>query len=75
MNSTQGIIKGDGAFVPSCYKHTSNLCIRGGPEIENTKLSDVLGPWFLEGDPEVASQYKKLDTCGSSLPCNTKCHC
>ena len=56
---TAGLAKGDGAFMPSCYVHTEDFCIRGGPRINHNgndiKLSEILGKWFNEGDPAKVS--------------------
>jgi len=78
FNSTRGLAKGDGAFMPSCYVHTEDFCIRGGPRINHNgndiKLSEILGKWFNEGDPAKASTYQLVEDCGD-MPCNTKCMC
>jgi len=66
----------DGLFMPSCFEHTGNLCMKGGPSVKGTKLAASLADWFFD-EGKVA--HALVDDCApassSSGPCNTFCKC
>ncbi len=75
-----GMKKGDGLFNPSCYDHTGNICIAGGPLVNGLRLADVLPNWFESQGPTTnASRYQHVDECnvkmGTQHPCNSRCKC
>ncbi len=64
----------DGLFMPSCFQHTGNLCMRGGPTVRGTKLAASLADWFFDVG---AVAHTLVDDCApvGSDPCNTFCQC
>jgi len=72
--SLQNKIKhSDGLFMPSCYEHTANLCMLGkSPKVEGKSYAQLFTEWLYQ-DHDEPLHY--IDTCESSLPCNTYCKC
>ena len=62
----------DGLFMPSCWAHTSDLCMKEGPRVKGVTFSQSLGDWFHGGN-EVPHQL--VDDCQGDDPCNAACHC
>lgn len=60
---------GHSVFMPNCYEHTDNLCMRGGPTIAGQSYGSALNDWFSNGKHE--SLY---DDCGD-FPCSKICDC
>lgn len=75
-----GVAKGDGLFVPSCFTHTSNICMQHGPTVQGVQLRDVLPVWF-DKDSTVGdgTAHQYFDSCnadeGTADPCNDHCYC
>ena len=63
--------KHDGAFFPSCFEHTANLCMLGGSLVQNISYAAVLSDWYF-GRNQLPHQL--IDDCGDA-PCNPKCTC
>lgn len=62
----------DGLFVPSCYQHTDNLCMRAtATRINNITFAEALFAWFFARQT-VPPQL--VDGCGDGL-CNPSCSC
>jgi hypothetical protein len=62
----------DGLFVPSCYAHTNNLCLRRGSRVRNVSYASSLHDWTLErGDVP----HQLVDDCLGDDPCNAHCGC
>jgi hypothetical protein len=79
VQAERGIFKGDGVFSPSCSNHTENVCMQGGPTLNGKKVGDMIGKWYVEEDPNLASAFQEVDMCndieGTGLPCNPYCYC
>ena len=77
--SKRGKYKGDGIFMPSCLKHAGNFCLHRGPVVNGKILRNILPNWFLEEDPNKASNFQEIDRCNdiqkTSLPCTEVCQC
>jgi hypothetical protein len=58
-----------GAFVPSCFEHTSDLCMTEGPKIGGLGYADLLGAWFF-GTP--GKKTILFDDCTGRV-CNADC--
>ena len=75
-NASANASANDGLFMPSCYQHTGNLCMRSGSRVRNVSYAEVLADWF-EGRNRVP--HVLLDDCnaviGTDDPCNTFCDC
>ena len=64
----------DGLFMPSCFQHTGDLCMRGGPRVKGVGFAESLGDWvFGRG----AAPHQLVDDCApaGSDPCNPSCAC
>eukprot|EP00750_Incisomonas_marina_P018640 INCI3081.1.p2 GENE.INCI3081.1~~INCI3081.1.p2 ORF type:complete len:135 (+),score=13.95 INCI3081.1:74-478(+) len=68
--------KNDGLFMPSCYDHTDNLCMKQGPSVQNATFADALWNWYSETDTHA---IHLVDDCNAKLgvdgPCNSYCKC
>ena len=77
--SKRGKYKGDGLFIPSCLKHAGNFCLHRGPVVNGKVIKNLLPNWFLEEDPNAASNFQEIDQCNlvkkTNLPCNEVCQC
>lgn len=62
----------DGIFMPSCWAHTGNLCVRGGSIIQGTSYAQSLSDWFHGGN---AHSHQLIDDCKGADPCNSYCAC
>ncbi len=63
----------DGLFVPSCFEHTGNLCMRASAtRVANFTFAQSLYDWFLVENGSVPHQL--VDDCGDG-PCNAHCRC
>ena len=76
---TAGPKKGtDGLFMPSCYQHTGNLCMRSGSRVRNVSYAALLADWF-ESPGAGRLPHVLLDDCnaaaGTDDPCNAFCDC
>jgi hypothetical protein len=60
---------GHSVFMPNCYEHTKDLCMRAGPLIQGHSYSDSVSDWFFKGHHQA-----HYDTCGE-FPCNPQCSC
>lgn len=62
----------DGVFMPSCYQHTSNLCmLNESPKILGKTYQELLIGWMYQSN---VTQYHYVDFCGD-MPCNSYCKC
>ena len=64
----------DGLFMPSCFEHTGDLCMKGGPRVRGVGFAESLGDWvFGRG----AAPAQLVDDCApaGSDPCNPSCSC
>ena len=62
----------DGLWVPSCYSHTGNMCMRGGTRVRGVSLAASLYDWFVRGS---AQPHQLVDDCPGEDPCNPSCEC
>ena len=62
----------DGLFVPSCYSHTGNMCMKGGTRIGGVSLAESLHDWLVGGS---TVPHQLVDTCAGQDPCNPACEC
>jgi len=56
-------------FMPNCYKHTGNLCMKGGPRIDGHTYNSSLSDWFFND-----VHHAHYDDCGE-FPCSEVCDC
>jgi hypothetical protein len=83
VQGPRGASKGDGLFAPSCFSHTSNICMQGGPVVSTpdaaVRLRDILPGWFSRDDTSGdATSHMFVDDCnsnGDQDPCNPNCYC
>ena len=59
--------KADGLFVPSCYQHTDNLCMKGGSRVGGVSYAAALADWCG------GTQRRVVEQCSGSEPCNPEC--
>ena len=59
--------KADGLFVPSCYQHTDNLCMKGGSRVGGVSYAAALADWCG------GTQRRVVEQCSGSEPCNPSC--
>ena len=65
--------KADGVFMPSCYKHTGNLCMwPDATKVQNVTYAEALADWFVGGS---RFSHQLLDDCVGDQPCNANCEC
>jgi len=57
-------------MVISCFDHTDDITMNGGPLVQNKSFSELLYAWYF--DKEDSQDYKYVDDCGD-LPCNDYC--
>lgn len=77
VQSKVGYEKGDGLFAPSCFSHTSNICVQRGPIVKSKSLREVLPAWFETVDTRNSTTFQLRDDCVDSdgSPCNRHCSC
>merc|ERR1712224_497421 len=51
-------------FMPNCFQHFGNLCMKGGISIDGHTYNKSLSNWFFNG-----AQYGLFDSCGD-FPCS-----
>ena len=63
----------DALWMPSCWQHTGDLCMRGGPAIRGLRMGGALQEWWLSRG---SAERVWIDSCGDALlPCNAECDC
>lgn len=73
VNQVLNSSKGDGLFVPSCFEHTTNLCMQPtSSKVRGVLYSESLWNWF-EGTRRELHQL--VDDCLGDDPCNLNCRC
>lgn len=60
---------GHSVFMPNCWRHTRNLCMLGGLNIQGDTYSSSLAAWFFHG-----KHFALYDDCGE-FPCSQTCEC
>lgn len=80
VRGARGAAKGDGLFAPSCFTHTSNMCMSGGPTAAGVRLRDVLPAWVARDDTSAdGDTHMFIDACNDADrvdgPCNAHCEC
>lgn len=79
VQSNAGKAKGDGLFSPSCFSHTVDICVQGGPELLSpsgkvVRMMDLFVPWWEQGGSDTF-KYQLVDTCSGLDPCGNHCKC
>jgi hypothetical protein len=65
--------KPDGLFVPSCWQHTGNLCMRpSSSKVHGVRYAESLWDWF---SADSRYPHRLVDDCTGPDPCNTNCGC
>jgi len=63
----------DGLFMPSCWKHTGNLCMTSSSsQVQGWRMATSLADWFDDGN---AAPHQLIDNCAGDDPCNAHCQC
>jgi len=60
---------GHSVFMPNCFAHTDNMCMKGGLIIDGESYNTSLSDWFFQGH-----HHTHFDVCGE-LPCSQVCDC
>ena len=73
--AAQGVSKpNDALWMPSCYEHTGNLCMRNdSTRVNGVSFAEALDAWFAGRD----GPHRRIDDCNADTddPCNTNCAC
>lgn len=56
-------------YMPNCFQHGGNLCMKGGLSIDGYTFNTSLSDWFFNG-----IHHAHLDACGD-FPCSKTCGC
>merc|ERR1712216_1009515 len=56
-------------FMPNCYEHGADMCMKAGPRIDGQSYNTSLSDWFYRG-----AHHAHYDTCGD-FPCSKVCDC